>query len=85
MGLKDANDPRLVPGIAIVRINASQRFGIAKNRDCGNKHLQPHASAHDDALQPLLSRRINNGSSQLIGRSSNHYHQIESAFNLLTD
>jgi hypothetical protein len=39
-------------------------------------------TAHDDALQPLLTRRIINGSSQLIGHSSNHYHQIESAFNL---
>ena len=47
-----------------------------------------NVTAHDDALQQLLSRCINNGSSQLIGHSSNHnchYHQIESAFNLLIE
>jgi hypothetical protein len=55
---------------------------MAKSHDCVNKHLQPHACAHNDALQPLLTRRIINGSSQLIDHSSNHYRQIASAFNL---
>jgi hypothetical protein len=73
IGLKDPKDPRLVAGIAIVRINVRRYKQLKKTWIAGVPliahsasilRLLPQALAHDDALQPHPNRRIHNGSTK---------------------